>query len=107
MENSPHGLAAQGGTCRPGYPLFSLGRLATPKALALLQEAGEDAVDYIARHVCGDWQQMPAADQEQNQLAAQGDARVFSSYRLNNGQRIWIITEADRSCTTILSPDEY
>lgn len=108
MDISPQHLAAPGAASQLGAPLFALGQLlATPKAIALLEEAGDNPAIYLARHVAGDWQEMPPPDQAQNRLAAQGGARVFSSYRLGTGRRIWVITEADRSCTTILSPDEY
>jgi len=86
---------------------FPLGRvLATPGALKLLSEAGEDAFGYLARHAAGDWGELCAFDCRQNEVALQDGYRVFSSYDVSAG-RVWIITEADRSMTTILLPEEY
>lgn len=84
-----------------------LGRVvATPGALNLLMETGEDAFCYLARHATGDWGDLCAFDRRQNEIALRDGYRVFSSYDIPAG-RIWVITEADRSITTILLPEEY
>jgi hypothetical protein len=84
-----------------------LGRVvATPGALKLLREVGEDLFDYLARHATGDWGDLCAFDLRQNEIALRDGYRVFSSYEISAG-RVWIITEADRSVTTILLPEEY
>ena len=84
-----------------------LGKLvATPGALKLLSEAGEDAFAYLARHVTGDRGELCAFDRRQNERALREGARVLSSYPAGE-ETIWIITEADRSVTTILLPEEY
>jgi hypothetical protein len=84
-----------------------LGRvLATPGALNLLSEIGEDPFDFLARHETGDWGELCAFDRRQNEIALRDGNRVLSSYNVPVG-RIWIITEADRSVTTILLPEEY
>jgi hypothetical protein len=84
-----------------------LGRVvATPGALKLLLEAGEDAFGYIARHATGDWGDLCGFDHRQNEIALRDGYRIFSSYDVSAG-RVWIITEADRSVTTILLPEEY
>jgi hypothetical protein len=80
--------------------------LATPAALKLLSEAGEDAFGYLARHATGDWGELCAFDRRQNEIALREGFRVLSSYDVPSG-RVWIITEADRSITTILLPEEY
>jgi hypothetical protein len=80
--------------------------VATPGALKLLSEIGEDPFGYIARHATGDWGELCAFDRRQNQIALRNGYRVFSSYEMITG-RVWIITEADRSVTTILLPEEY
>jgi hypothetical protein len=80
--------------------------VATPGALKLLSEAGEDPFDYVARHATGDWGELCAFDRRQNQIALREGYRIFSSYDVSAG-RVWIITEADRSITTILLPEEY
>ena len=84
-----------------------LGKVAaTPGALKLLLEEGEDPFDYLARHATGDWRDLCAFDRRQNERALREEARVFSSYDTPAGE-VWIITEADRSITTILLPEEY
>ena len=84
-----------------------LGRvLATPGALKLLAEARELPFDYLARHAAGDWGELCAFDRRQNEIALREGYRVLSSYDVPQG-RVWIITEADRSVTTILLPEEY
>jgi hypothetical protein len=90
------------------HPLFPLGDLySTPGALAALEEAKSTALDLVARHVTGDWSEMAEEDQQANQLAVADGSRVFSAYHLSTGVKLWIITEADRSATTLLLPDEY
>ena len=87
---------------------FPLGRIfATPGALQALQEAGEDAITFIARHVRGDWGDLDDHDCRENDLSVAQGFRILSAYTLSTGARLWIITEADRSSTTILLPSEY
>jgi hypothetical protein len=84
-----------------------LGRvLATPKALKLLVEAGGHPFDLLARHATGDWGELCAFDRRQNEVALRDGYRVLSSYPIGT-ERVWVITEADRSVTTILLPEEY
>jgi hypothetical protein len=80
--------------------------VATPGALKLLSEIGEDPFGYIARHAAGDWGVLCAFDRRQNEIALRDGYRVISSYDVLEG-RVWIITEAHRSVTTILLPEEY
>ena len=84
-----------------------LGRVvATPRALKLLMEARAHPFDYLARHATCDWGELCVFDRRQNEIALRKDYRVLSSYNVSVG-RVWIITEADRSVTTILLPEEY
>ncbi len=84
-----------------------LGRVvATPGALKLLEEAREHPFDYLARHATGDWGDLCAFDRRQNEIALREGLRIFSSYETPAGC-CWIITEADRSITTILLPEDY
>ncbi len=84
-----------------------LGRvLATPGALDLLSEIGVHPFDYLARHATGDWGDLCEFDRRQNEIALRDGYRVLSSYPVDE-ERVWIITEADRSVTTILLPEEY
>ena len=81
--------------------------MATPGALAALAETGENSLVFIIRHASGDWGDLSAEDWNENEFALDKDLRVLSVYYLSNGTKIWIITEADRSVTTILLPSEY
>ena len=75
--------------------------LATPGAIQLLREAGEHPFDYLARHATGDWGDLDDQDREENELSLEHSWRTVSSYSI--GERcIWVITEADRSVSTIL-----
>jgi hypothetical protein len=80
--------------------------VATPAAIKLLMDVGENPSDYLARHATGDWGELCAFDRRQNWIALRNGYRVLSSYPVGEG-KIWIITEADRSVTTILLPEEY
>jgi len=87
---------------------FPLGRLlATPGALRAFTEAGENTLDYLLRHVGGDWGDVPPEDAKENEFSLTRHLRLFSAYTLGSGVEIWVITEADRSATTILLPSEY
>jgi len=88
--------------------LFSLGRtVATPGALKALEHAGETPLPYLARHAAGDWGELDEDDKAENESAVDDGLRILSAYRLADHTRIWVITEADRSVTTILLPEEY
>lgn len=89
-------------------PLFPLGRIvATPGALAALAAAGEPAAKFIVRHARGDWGTVDAEDAMENDLSLRDGFRILSAYVTAKGERLWIITEADRSVTTLLLPEEY
>jgi hypothetical protein len=84
-----------------------LGRVvATPGALKLLMEVREHPFDLLARHETGDWGELCAFDRRQNEIALRECYRVLSSYPVGR-ECVWIITEADRSVTTILLPEDY
>jgi hypothetical protein len=86
---------------------FPLGRVvATPGALELLKEASEDPLYYLSRHCSGDWGEVNDYDRKENELSLKHSWRILSSYSVGE-KTIWIITEADRSMTTILLPEEY
>lgn len=87
-------------------PKFKLGQLvATPGALEALNE--ESFWPYIKRHANGDWGEVCTEDKKENELSLKEGFRLLSAYHLPDGCKIWIITEADRSATTILLPEEY
>ncbi|MDE3075945.1 MAG: plasmid related protein [Chloroflexota bacterium] len=64
-------------------------------------------LDLLFRHVSGDWGELDEEDKAENELSLREGFRLLSAYTLRNGEKIWIITEADRSVTTLLLPDEY
>jgi len=86
---------------------FPLGRvLATPGALGLLDRCGISPVVLLRRHQCGDWGELDIEDRQANAQALALGARLLSAYPVGS-DRLWIITEADRSATTLLLPEEY
>ena len=89
--------------------LFPLGQIvATPGALAALGKAGQTPLDFLSRHVCGDWGELDEHDRKENELGLKRGFRLLSSYRTGSGDsKVWVITEADRSVTTLLLPEEY
>lgn len=89
-------------------PLFPWGQVvATPGALEALDEAGQTPFEFLARHVVGDWGNLDEQDRQENERSLQVGARLFSAYQTSAGQRLWVITEHDRSVTTLLLPSEY
>ena len=97
--------------CDEPPALFSLGNVvATPPALALIQKYGASIPQLLNRHQTGDWQELCKEDRDNNWQAALGDARVLSAFNIgsaNQPVKLWIITEWDRSVTTILRPQDY
>ena len=89
--------------------LFNMGQVvATRGAIRAMQENKIDALSLLQRHVNGDWGCVPEEDKLENQRSLENGYRVMSSYPLNDrGEKLWIITEADRSSTCLLLPDEY
>ena len=89
--------------------LFPLGRIvATPGALSLLAATATNPAELLDRHVAGDWGEVPPEDARENERSLKYGFRVVSSYPVGGrGERVWIITEADRSSTCLLLPTEY
>lgn len=87
-------------------PLFSLGQVvATPGALAALEKAGQTPLEFLAGHVRGE---LSEEDRKENQFSLERGFRLLSSYRTDaRDTKLWVITEADRTATTILLPEEY
>ena len=89
-------------------PKFKLGHVvATPGALIAFTEAKDAIRTYLNRHVTGDWGEVSSGDASENELSLLAGFRLLSAYRIKDGTRIWIITEANRSATTVLLPEEY
>ena len=92
----------------PNICLFPLGEVvATPGALDLLDRTATNAHDLLMRHQHGDWGSVPPEDAETNIESVVTGCRILSSYFLSSTEKLWIITEWDRSVTTLLLPDEY
>ncbi len=91
-------------------PLFDLGRVvATPGALELLAATETNPAELLERHQGGDWGEVPPEDARENARSLKYGWRVMSSYPVGEevGQKVWILTEADRSSTCILLPEDY
>ena len=88
-------------------PLFPLGRLvATLGAIDLLRSAGGDLLPaLLERHQSGDWGDVPEEDARENEVSVRYGFRVVSSYWVA-GERLLVITERDRSATTLLLPSD-
>lgn len=87
---------------------FPLGRvLITPGAIEALEEAGQMPNEFLDRHARCDWGNVDEHDRRENELSLEQGFRLLSAYKTTKGERLWIITEADRSATTILLPSEY
>lgn len=88
--------------------LFEMGFVvATPAALSAFERAGDNAYSYLERHSRGDWGNVTPRDAQSNNEAVELGVRILSVYNLADGTKFWVITEADRSATTILLAEEY
>lgn len=92
----------------PTYPIakFRLGRIVSTRS-ALEQLTQEDMLRGIGRHQSGDWGDVSDDDCRENELSLKEGFRLFSVYHSATGVKFWIITEADRSVTTVLLPEDY
>lgn len=81
--------------------------VATPGAIEAFTASGERPFSFLMRHLQVDWGEVDAHDRAENEFAVDKYLRILSAYSLNTGVRFWVITEADRSGTTFLLPDEY
>ena len=96
-------------TLQASVTRFALGQtFITPGAQEALQIAGQTELEFLRRHMSGDWgSELSEEDVQENELSLKKGFRLLSVYRTDKGQKLWIITEADRSATTLLLPDEY
>jgi len=93
---------------RPTSARFPLGQTyITPGAEEALMIAGQTGIEFLRRHMSGDFGELTNEDMQENELSLREGFRVLSAYRTAKGEKLWIITEANRSSTTILVPDEY
>ena len=83
--------------------LFGLGQIvATPGALLALEKAGQSPGEFLARHHSGDWGDLEEEDRQENARSLEHGFRLLSAYKTVAGEKLWVITEADRSVTTLL-----
>jgi hypothetical protein len=93
---------------RANGPRFESGKfVGTPGAIRALGDADQTALEFLTRHVMGDWGEVDQEDACENEVSVREGFRILSAYTLKTGVKIWLITEADRSITTILLPEEY
>jgi hypothetical protein len=89
-------------------PLFPLGQIVTtPAALAALEKAGQGPLEFLTRHASGDWGDLCTKDRKENESSVERGFQIFSSYRTDAGDELWVITDNHFSITTILLPEEY
>jgi hypothetical protein len=81
--------------------------VATPGALGLLEQVNKSPLEFLSRHLRGDWGDICQEDKTENELSLKYGFHLMSSYQVTDNGNIWIITEADRSVTTLLLPEEY
>jgi len=87
---------------------FSLGIIVgTTAAVAALERNNQLPTAFLERHESGDWGEVSEEAKKENDLSVEEGFRILSVYSLKDGTKIWLITEADRSVTTFLLPDEY
>lgn len=85
---------------------FKTGQIVTT-ANALNHLTYDDILAGLLRHVTGDWGDLDAEDQQENNQALERGTRLLSVYRTGNGVKFWIITEGNRNSTTVLMPEDY
>ena len=87
---------------------FPLGQtVATPGAIEAMEAAGQNPLELFQRHQRGDWGEVCPEDAAENELSVNDGYRLMSVYKLTTGVTIWLITEADRSVSTLLLPEDY
>ena len=99
MSNAANG-------CGLPQPKFPLGQIvATPHALTAIHP--DEILSALSRHIRGDWGTLDVEDMQSNERALRSGGRLFSSYHSSQNVKFWIITECDRSVTTVLLPEDY
>ena len=86
--------------------LFIPGQIVATQGALTLSERGENLIRYLVRHLSGDWGDLDDEDKQENEFSLMNGFRILSAYNTISG-KLWIITEADRSVTTFLLPEEY
>lgn len=98
----------ENGRTTAGVARFKLGQtLITPGAAEAIRDAGQLPLEFLMRHQSGDWGDLCGADKRENEFSIANGFRILSKYHTTEGEALYVLTEADRSATTILRPDEY
>ncbi len=88
--------------------LFQLGQIfITIEAKESLAGANQQPCEFLAKHQRGDWGLVSDDDRQENELSVREGFRILSAYKTSLDEKLWVITEADRSSTTVLLPSEY
>jgi len=85
---------------------FPTGRVVITRG-AIIELSRDEAMKGLRRHISGDWGELDEHDWKQNEAALEHGFRLFSRYVTQGGTKFYVITEHDRSVTTILLPGEY
>ncbi len=101
------GLRRRCGTAAPGLVFSPGGVTFSDSAMAALRRVGLDVMDLVRKHCMADWTDMMPHDRRANIEALARGGRIFSSFHLGDQVRVWVITEADRSSTSVLLPGEF
>ena len=105
--SNPQATAPIANPASQSAPLFPMGQVvATPAVADHFAVRGINPMDYLSRHAHGDWGDVPPEDAAANQASIERGTRILSSYKVAS-ETVWVITEADRSSTTLLFPSEY
>jgi hypothetical protein len=89
-------------------PLFALGQIVmTSGAMEAFKTTGENPLVFLLKHISGEWGDLDDHDKNENEFSVKHGFRILSAYHLQDGTKIWLITEWDRSYTTFLLPEEY
>jgi hypothetical protein len=92
----------------PSAVRFPLGQIfITPGAADELEEANQSPQEFLSRHARLEQGELSDEDQRENEFSVNKHLRIFSAFKTTKGEKIWAITEADRSVTTLLLPSEY
>ncbi len=86
--------------------LFKPGRIVAIQGALRMAESGVNLLSYLIRHLSGDWGDLCKEDKKENEFSIRDGFRILFAYDTSLG-KLWIITEAERSATTFLLPEEY
>jgi hypothetical protein len=105
---SANSITEPNASTTPSPIRFQLGQLfMTPGAIEALEDAGQSPQEFISRHAGLEQGELCDDDHRENLFSVDKPLRIFSAFKTSRNVKLWVITESDRSATTILLPDEY